>query len=75
MREEKPMKIVAWGGWQQEELLRHRLIHKYIREHREALNQLSGIKYWLARWRLEVAAWKYANDEMKKRGTSHGRLH
>lgn len=38
-----------------------KLVRAYIAEHRAALETVHGLKWCIARLKLEFAAWKYAN--------------
>jgi hypothetical protein len=63
------MRISADSGFRcvQEQ---RRLVRKYISEQKGKTSNIQGLSRWFARLRLQVEAWKYADQEMKKHG--HG---
>ena len=52
-----------------------RLVRRYIAEHRHEQVGPCGISRYFARLRLELAAWKYANREMRRHGYSPHNLY
>jgi hypothetical protein len=43
------------------------LVQKYLDEHQSELQAYRGLARWIARLRLELRAWKYANQETRNR--------
>ena len=43
-----------------------KLVRKYLAEHQSEWRGQTGVARWLARIKLEVRAWKYANQETAK---------
>ena len=63
------MRIVADGG-RRSLHERGRLVRQYLSEHKDEQRQLKGISRCFGRLRLQLAAWRYANRELRKQG--HG---